>query len=330
MKKIIIILALLLAVPVAMAAVSAVTGDCSDEGSPAGLDLSIDGTESADIGIYTEKALELTSLLELDEGADIPAGTPVSSTLVHFDAAWVSGDPIYANGTVTFDRPILGVIYTRPLLNASDSILGNAASYETTGNREMDAYDLDNSSLVDNVLTLGLAVTNAIDQARIIQFEPVLVTTSYVGPEEPVVGDIEEWTITVCVDAYDDVDAVVVQGGIGADLWIYSVEGEEVGGPMTKKQVWQHSTEDITLSKRGGKMGATIVTWDVGDMLDGDDPCIDLVVRTGLNPKNKQEYTSEGPHDLDGGFSAIYLYGDPAAELESPETEPLTVEAVED
>jgi hypothetical protein len=154
------------------------------------------------------------------------------------------------------------------------------------------------------------------------------VSTSLSGPDPVDVGEEASWDITVTICPYmdEDIEDVIVQGGIGADLVVTHVNGEEVTYPMDKKT--SQTVGDVTLSKKGGKMGATIVTWDVGD-LDAGALCesIEITVQTGYNPKDKHEFTSTGTHELDGGFSATFLYDD--MEYETPETTPLTVEAVE-
>ena len=154
------------------------------------------------------------------------------------------------------------------------------------------------------------------------------VTTSLSGPDPAYVGEVAIWdiTITICPDDVEDIYGVVVQGGIGADLAITEVNDIAVGYPMDKKT--EQTVGDVTLIKKGGKMGATIVKWDIGTLLSNG--CLDLVltVETGLNPKDKQEFTSaEEGHELDGGFSATYWYC--GMEYETPETEPLTVDVVE-
>ena len=141
------------------------------------------------------------------------------------------------------------------------------------------------------------------------------------------VGDLEEWTITITIypDEFEDLDDVVVQGGIGADLAITEVNGIEVNYPMDKKT--EQTVGDVTLIKKGGKMGATIVKWDIGTLVSNGCLTLELTVQTGLNPKGKQEFTSaELGHELDGGFSATYWYK--GIEYETLETEPLTVDVV--
>lgn len=112
---------------------------------------------------------------------------------------------------------------------------------------------------------------------------------------------------------------------MGADL-----DGIVLGAPT------QGTASDAKKGKR--KMGATMVTWDVGNMSAGDSESLTVTVTTGWNAKAKKgaqqtrwhEFTeAETGHDLDGGASATYWYGDPAMEYESPETEPLTVDVVE-
>lgn len=155
------------------------------------------------------------------------------------------------------------------------------------------------------------------------------VSTSLAGPDPVEVGEEASWniTVTICPDEIDDSDDVVVQGGIGADLVVTHIDGTPVTNPMAKKTT--QTVGDVTLSKKGGKMGATIVTWDVGDLTGGDScQSIVITVQTGYNPKDKHEFTSvEDDHELDGGFSATFMYND--MEYETPETAPQTVDVVE-
>ena len=180
--------------------------------------------------------------------------------------------------------------------------------------------------LIISVLTLCLAFLLVIPA---MAFEPT-VTTGRSGPDEVNVNTVESWTITIeiCPDD-EDLEEVIVQGGIGADLAITEVNGTAVFYPMEKKteQVVVVDGKEVTLIKKGGNMGATIVKWDIGTLVNNGCLTLELTVRTGLNPQDKQEFTSaELDHELDGGFSATYWYGD--MEYETPETEPLTVDVV--
>jgi hypothetical protein len=52
----------------------------------------------------------------------IPAGTQVDSYYVHFDQVQTSSGTV--SGTLTFDRPVLGLIYRTPTLNSTDATMG--------------------------------------------------------------------------------------------------------------------------------------------------------------------------------------------------------------
>jgi hypothetical protein len=191
-------------------------------------------------------------------------------------------------------------------------------------------YDIDGGTNNTGELTVKILAT------------PVMVSTAIIsGPESVEVGEPNCWEIEITVQAkYADVNDVVVQDGMGADLDVNEVNAEPVVPQLVrKKDTWTDSTGDITLTKKGkmkdvtkkgGTMGATMVTWDVGDLTAGGSDTLVVRVCTGLNPNDKQEFTSaEENHELDGGASATYLYGDPELEYESPETIPVTVDVVE-
>ena len=185
-----------------------------------------------------------------------------------------------------------------------------------------------------SVLTLCLTFLLVIPAMAVVP----TVSTSRSGPDSVDIGttgEVDEWTITIeiCPDD-EDLEEVIVQGGIGADLVITEVvDGTPaVDYPMEKKteQIVLVDGKEVTLIKKGGKMGATIVKWDIGTLFVSNG-CLTLVltVETGLNPKDKQEFTSaELGHELDGGFSATYTYD--GIEYETLETEPLTVDVEED
>jgi hypothetical protein len=155
-------------------------------------------------------------------------------------------------------------------------------------------------------LAIGLASTAAAQ---------VTVTTSLAGPSEVYVGQEASWDITIEVTASAAVTGVIVQDGMGADL-----DGIVVGIPT------QGTAAGL---KRGkGKMGATMIRWDVGDLPAGGAASVVVTVTTGYNPKDKHEFTTpELGHELDGGASATYWYD--GMEYETLETLPLTVDVLE-
>ena len=143
----------------------------------------------------------------------------------------------------------------------------------------------------------------------------VTVTTALSGPATVLVGQEESWDITITVTSDIDVTGVVVKDGLGADL-----DGIVLGAP---------SQGAATAAVKGkGRMGATVVTWDVGDIAAGGTASLIVTVTTGLNPRGFHEFTeAELLHELDGGASATYFAD--GTEYESLETMPLTVDVLE-
>jgi len=186
--------------------------------------------------------------------------------------------------------------------------------------------------LIDEVRIWNTALTaNQIQQSMASPL-PVIVTTSRSGGEEVEVNAEQDWgiTITVCnYDAFKDLNGVVVQDGMGADLDEISKVGEASGdvaiGPKTVGQGNQ-------------KMRATMVTWTL-ELYAGSCETLMVKVTTGWNakalkitnpedrPGKWHEFTEvEDDHELDGGASATYWYE--SMEYKTPETEPLTVDVV--
>ena len=243
---------------------------------------------------------------------------------------WILGSDVYTDTWYHFAVTKSGTTYT----------LYRGAAYENSGAlTDIDISDLDIGrrsegvwyfdGLIDEVRIWSSALTaNQIQQSMASPL-PVIVNTSRLGHDIVNVNTVEYWdiTITVCnYDALNNPTDVVVQGGIGADLVVTEVNDEAVDPPLLTKGDTA-IFNGIVLTKKGGKMGATIVRWDVGTLSVGECLPLDLEVKTGLNPKDKQEFTSaEDDHELDGGFSATYWYG--GMEYETPETEPLTVDVV--
>jgi len=164
------------------------------------------------------------------------------------------------------------------------------------------------------VLALGLALPMAAGANAVPE---VVVTTDIIsGPDPVTVGVEATWEIEITVTVSGgDVEDVVVQDGMGADL-----DDIVLGTP---------SQGTANAAKRGkGRMGATMVTWDVGDLIDGATETLVVSVTTGVNPQGKHEFTSPDlEHELDGGASATYWYED--TEYESLETAPVSVEVIE-
>jgi len=159
-----------------------------------------------------------------------------------------------------------------------------------------------------------------LNAAGLAYFDDVCVTALPLNqygvwnPDTVTVGTLGQWAITVKVTGgFDDVENVMVQGGIGADLIVLGYHASE--GTVT------------TATAGKGNMGAKIITWSLPELAAGEEATLTICVATGKNPKDKQEYTQFGTHYLDGGFSATYSYGDPSVQYKTFKTDRLPIEA---
>jgi len=129
------------------------------------------------------KNITLASNLALTGGGLIAAGTDVSSYIVHLDLIGSPSTVYQGYGTITFDQPVLGLIYatsdsaTYSLLTASDASVGlGAAYYASAGARKLEipqATWQDAASFAGNVATVNLFANTGIDDVRIITQAPV-------------------------------------------------------------------------------------------------------------------------------------------------------------
>jgi hypothetical protein len=192
MKKLIFICALLMAVPVAQAAISGTTGAVTSGTIPA--DLTTGASESDSyIYVYPEQSevtlgagldVDITSTGTYDEWADltpgtIPIDTVVDSFIAHFDKVGDSGTLVSLAGTVTFDTPILGIVIITEKLDASDDPVGvGTTTYESDSPdptwhdyREAELNGSQDTVILVDAYTVEfdvLATGQAIDEVRII------------------------------------------------------------------------------------------------------------------------------------------------------------------
>ena len=101
----------------------------------------------------------------------------------------------------------------------------------------------------------------------------------------PIVFDI-----TACEDLYN----VKVQGGIGGNLTVSNIVGK-INGTRADPQ---------PTSKNPGKSTNTLITWLIPHLNAEDGATLTVEVCTGLNPQNKQEFTSSGINPITGNWSA--------------------------
>ena len=116
------------------------------------------------LGWEEQQGVTLTNAVAADLGlATVPVGTWISSDVITMDPT--SGASVRA--TVTFNAPILGVIYTRGNLIASDW-LGVGTTYSSPNGRGLETFDINNTWFSGNVLHLTWSSANPGDQIRVI------------------------------------------------------------------------------------------------------------------------------------------------------------------
>jgi hypothetical protein len=115
----------------------------------------------------------------------IPAGTRVTSHLLHFDLPpGVMG--VTLSGSISFDQPILGLIVVDGSLDATDATLGAPGTIYPTPGITYRGLELGLASLGDDELVVGshtlevvnvnLTAFNIFDHVRILTAEPVTLT----------------------------------------------------------------------------------------------------------------------------------------------------------
>lgn len=117
--------------------------------------------------------------------------------------------------------------------------------------------------------------------------------------------------MTITVHAWDDLTPdtdIYVEDGIGADLVV---------------DAYTQSSGNANDFKPGNgkgknKMSATKIGWTIYDPEVCEDYTLDIVVHTGLNPKDKQEYTSTGEHELNSGPEVHFTYDGTLYILQGP------------
>ena len=126
---------------------------------------------------------------------------------------------------------------------------------------------------------------------------------------------------------------VIIKDNLGGDLELLQVNGEEVEKPAGKKVEWvgPDDAEGVTVWWTG-KSEKVHLTWDIPDLAPGETARLVLLIATDVNPgqgKKTQpvnEYTEEGPHDLNSG--ATLKFTDPDGTRLSAYTDSIVATAV--
>ena len=134
-------------------------------------------SEENSVQLYIERQkVVLSSDLNLSGGGTVPTGTVVNSYILHFDPVGSSSSPVWeGRGTITFDEPILGLIYatkntsTYTLLTQSDTSIGLGADrYDTPATRRLETPSTVYEDVITNAVYLNWFANTGLDEARIV------------------------------------------------------------------------------------------------------------------------------------------------------------------
>jgi len=149
--------------------------------------------EQADVALPEELTVVRSAWLQQEapqpsvpEKVTLPAGTRVRSYYVHFDRVGKGGRDVESKGSITFDRPVLGMVIPFMALKQTDAWLAHAeTTYEAGANRILEMrfmgwkpntqrpntsgrYDEIHLSEDGRTLTMDLLTGWAIDQFRVV------------------------------------------------------------------------------------------------------------------------------------------------------------------
>ena len=315
-RNMIILVSVLLAVTLAVGGSIAMANNGTD------IDKELSQSE-ASLGDYITVTLNVT---------DGVAGQKVVDTLP---------DPLkYINGTLNVTGGNATCVTSEGEINCT---LAENATYTITFDVQVTSTEAGNITVTNNA-TVPVANISASAELLITPYEgftkKVVNCTEADAYNVTIETDVDWWVelevLNVPGDNITTMEDVVVKDRLGGDLELLEVNGAPVTQPANKKD--SDTIGNVTVMWTGKTLKAHI-TWDVGDLDEGDSANVTLLVSTDMNPghgngKNlkfpdgHQEYTEAGEHDLNSG--AVLKFTDPDTGFQlSAHTPPITVVAFE-
>jgi len=207
--------------------------------------------------------------------------------------AWVNASAVSGSGTTEFSIPFtIGAL----------TLTAPAAHVEGSAFYIFDHWT-DGSTNRQQIFNIAADTTITAYYQKVLSVSKQLTDSFYleggakfpVDPSQVPLGKVVYFNMTITFHVDLAFSGVKVTDGIGADLVLDQLIA---------------SSGTTTSGKAGkGKMGATIVTWVIGDTVADTDYTLDIRVHTGVNPQRKQEYTSTGRHTLNSGPEVHLNYG---------------------
>jgi len=220
--------------------------------------------------------------------------------------AWVNASAVFGSGITAFSIPFtIGAL----TLTAPATHIANSAFYifdHWTGgstNRQQ-IFNITADTTITAYYQKALSVNKQLTDSFYLNG----TTKVPVDPSHVPLGKIVYFNMTITFHVDAAFTGVKVTDGIGADL-------------VLDKLIASSGTTISDKASAKGKMSATKVTWTIGNTIAGADYTLDIRVHTGLNPQQKQEYTSTGKHSLNGGPEVHLNYNTAEYVIQGPPVE---------
>ncbi len=123
----------------------------------------------------------------------IPAGTQVDSYLVHLDETTNQG--LAVNGSLTFDRKVLGLIFLIPTLNSSDAVVGAPGTTYPTGSTPSRGYELASDSVQVSADRRTVTFSSSVGTPGFQDDLRIITEGTCTGPAQPPPGPDK---VTIC------------------------------------------------------------------------------------------------------------------------------------
>jgi hypothetical protein len=230
----------------------------------------------------------------------------LAATSLAVSVAWVNASAISGSGTTAFSIPftIGALTLTAPATHIASSVFYIFDHWTGGSTNRQQIFNITTDMTVTAYYQKVLSVSKQLTDSFYLE-SGIKVP---VNPSQVPLGKLVYFNMTITFHVDAAFSGVKVTDGIGADL-------------VLDKLIASSGTPTYEKASTKGKMSATKVTWTIGDTVAGMDYTLDIRVHTGLNPQQKQEYTSTGKHSLNGGPEIHLNYNTAEYVIQGPPVE---------
>jgi len=226
----------------------------------------------------------------------------LTATSLAVTIAWTNASDLSGSGTTPFTIPytIGELTLTAPATHIESSAFYIFHHWTNGSKNSEQIFNI----AADTTITAYYQKVLSVDKQLTDSYYLDGSTKVPVDPSQVPLGKVVYFSMTVTLYVDAVFTCVKVTDGIGADL-------------VLDELIASYGTTTSGKASTKGKMSATKVTWTIGDTAVGT-YTLDIRVHTGLNPQQKQEYTSTGIHSLNGGPEVHLNYNTAEYEIKGP------------